>query len=69
MRFRLALACLIYPAWKKRHDDWAANYFSSQYMLAVHQHYENALRQLNKAVVKKDKKVKELQLLLRTKDQ
>ena len=61
MRMRLAIACLIYPAWKKRHDDWAANYFSSQYMLSVHKHYENELRKLNKAAVKKDNKVKELQ--------
>lgn len=69
MRFRLALACFIYPAWKKRHDDWAANYFSSQYMLAVHKHYENELRKLNKAVAKKDSKLKELQKTLRDKEQ
>lgn len=69
MRFRLMLACLIYPPFKQRYDDWASNYFNSQYMLAVHKHYEGELRKLNKSVVKKDNKVKELQKLLKEKDQ
>ncbi len=68
MRLRLTVACWIYPPFKQRRDDWAANYYHSQYMMAVHKHYENELRKLNKSVVKKDSKVKELQQLLREKD-
>lgn len=68
MRFRLAIACLIYPPFKQRYEDWASNYFHSQYMLAVHKHYENELKKLNKAAVRKDNKVKELQKLLRDKN-
>lgn len=64
-RLRLLIAGWIYPPFKQRFDDWASNYFHSQYMLAVHQHYETELRKLNKAAVKKDKKVKELQARLK----
>lgn len=68
MRIRLTIACWFYPPFKQRKDDWAANYFNSQYMIAVHRFYEGELRQLNKAVVKKGNKVKELQRLLKEKD-
>lgn len=63
---RLLVAGWLYPPFKKRYDDWAANYFHSQYMLAVHKHYESELKKLNKAAVRKDNKVKELQARLKT---
>lgn len=64
-RLRLLFAGLIYPEFKKRHDDWCSNYFTQNYMLAVHKHYESQTKTLNKALVRKDNQIKQLQARLK----
>lgn len=63
-RLRLLIAGLIYPEFKHRYDDWCGHYFTQQYMLSVHKHYENECRQLNKSIIKKHKQIIALQAKL-----
>ncbi len=60
-KLRMTLACWLYPQFASKRWNWAEQYHTHQYMMAVHKHYEAETRQLNKSIVKKAKQVKELQ--------
>jgi hypothetical protein len=64
-RLRLLIAGVIYPDFKTRYENWSHNYFSNQYMLSVHKHYESQIKTLNKGLVNKSKQIKELQSRLK----
>lgn len=61
MRLRCMIAGWIYPEFKERDRRWYEHYFTHQHTIAVHQHYAAECKQLNRAVTKKSKQVKELQ--------
>jgi hypothetical protein len=60
-KLRMTLACWLYPQFASKRWAWAAQYHTHQYMMAVHKHYEAETRQLNKAIMKKGKQVRDLQ--------
>lgn len=64
-KVRMVIASWIYPPFATKRDDWTKHYFTHEYMLHVHQYYDNERRALNKSLLKKDKKLKELLKLLK----
>ena len=64
MRVRLLIACWIFPPFKGRENNWANRYYSMEHIRSVHKFYHNECRQLNKAITKKHKQVKQLQTKL-----
>jgi len=61
LRMRRMIATIIYPPLADKTKQWYANYFNHEYMVGVHNHYQKESRQLNKAIAKKNKRIRELE--------